>query len=61
MMQSAKTSVFDDVSYRNIPNENKKTSGLGHAESAIGCYIYCYFNLTHALYRWDSISNLTQL
>ena len=37
MMQSAKTSVFDDVSYRNIPNENKKTSGLGHAESAIGC------------------------
>ena len=24
MMQSAKTSVFDDVSYQNILNENKK-------------------------------------
>ena len=38
MMQSAKTSVFDDVSYRNIPNENKKQADSVMPNPPLGVY-----------------------
>ena len=38
MMQSAKTSVFDDVSYRNILNENKKQADSVMPNPPLGVY-----------------------